>query len=94
MKTDLDQKCMVHQVGKASVVLLEKATPANCGAKAAACAQLATAATKSGFKTPAGVCVPFRCMEAAVKVRSHFPCTSHTNAWNADTRTFLLGDWV
>ena len=54
----------------AAVVPLEKATPANSGAKAAACAQLATAAAKSGFRTPAGVCVPFGCMEAAVKVRS------------------------
>ncbi|CAL8462111.1 g1642 [Coccomyxa elongata] len=57
----------VEKVGKAAVAPLEKATPANCGAKAAACAQLTTAAAKSGFRTPAGVCVPFGCMEAAVK---------------------------
>jgi hypothetical protein len=59
---------LLHQVSKATVVPLEKATAATCGAKAAACAQLATAAAKSGFSTPTGVCLPFGSMEAAIKV--------------------------
>ncbi len=52
------------------MVPLEKATAASCGAKAAACAQLALAASKAGFSTPAGVCLPFGSMEAAIKVCS------------------------
>ena len=51
-------------------MLLEKATPKNCGAKAAACAELAKVAASAGFSTPAGVCLPFGCMEAAIKVES------------------------
>ena len=44
----------------------------SCGAKAAACAQLAQVAAKAGFQTPAGVCLPFGSMEAAIKV-THLP---------------------
>lgn len=46
---------------------LEKASASSCGAKAAACARLATLAAGASFKTPAGVCVPFGNMEAAIK---------------------------
>ena len=61
------------QVKKASVVALAKATTASCGAKAAACAELAQLAQKSkkkgGFGTAEGVCLPFGCMEAVIQVR-------------------------
>ncbi len=61
------------QVSKASVVPLSKATSASCGAKAAACADLAKLADKiskeqSSFGTAAGVCLPFGCMEAVIQV--------------------------
>ena len=60
------------QVKKASVVALAKATTASCGAKAAACAELAQLAQKSnkkgGFRTAEGVCLPFGCMEAVIQV--------------------------
>ena len=63
---------MGMQVKKTSVVALAKATTASCGAKAAACAELAQLAQKSkkkgGFGTAEGVCLPFGCMEAAVQV--------------------------
>ena len=64
----------MFQVSKASVVPLSKATTASCGAKAAACAELAQLAEKNkkkdGFGTAAGVCLPFGCMEAVIQV----PC--------------------
>lgn len=54
----------------ASVVPLEKATTASCGSKSAACSELARLAQESGtFSAPAGVCLPFGCMEAAIRVR-------------------------
>ena len=61
------------QVSKASVVPLAKATSASCGAKAAACADLAKLADKiskeqGSFGTAAGVCLPFGCMEAIIQV--------------------------
>ncbi len=61
------------QVSKASVVPLAKATSASCGAKAAACADLAKLADKISkeqgcFGTAAGVCLPFGCMEAVIQV--------------------------
>ena len=69
------------QVSKASVVPLEKATTASCGAKAAACAELAKLADKmsdkqGSFGTAAGVCLPFGCMEAIIQVAylSVHPC--------------------
>lgn len=61
---------MRAQLKNAKVVPLEKATPANCGAKAAACAELAKVAAGAGFSTPAGACLPFGSMEAAIKVDS------------------------
>ena len=56
------------QLKTMKTVALEKATPANCGAKAAACAELAKVAAGADFKTPAGVCLPFGTMDAAIKV--------------------------
>lgn len=60
------------QVSKATVLPLSKATTVSCGAKAAACAELAQLAEKQkngvSFGTAAGVCLPFGCMEAAVQV--------------------------
>ena len=60
------------QVKKVTVVPLSKATAASCGAKAAACAELATLAEQSkkngSFGTAQGVCLPFGCMEAVIKV--------------------------
>jgi len=61
------------QVSKASVMPLAKATTASCGAKAAACADLAKLADKmskeqGSFGTAAGVCLPFGCMEAIIQV--------------------------
>ena len=57
---------------KVTVVPLSKATAASCGAKAAACAELATLAEQSkknsSFGTAQGVCLPFGCMEAVIKV--------------------------
>ncbi|DBA93500.1 hypothetical protein WJX82_005630 [Trebouxia sp. C0006] len=62
----------IDKVSKASVVPLSKATSASCGAKAAACADLAKLADKiskeqSSFGTAAGVCLPFGCMEAVIQ---------------------------
>ena len=60
------------KVKKVTVVPLRKATTASCGAKAAACAELATLAEQSkkkgSFGTAEGVCLPFGCMEAVIKV--------------------------
>ncbi len=57
---------------------LAKATSATCGAKAAACAELAQLAEKNkkkgGFGTAAGVCLPFGSMEAVIKVNLIPPC--------------------
>lgn len=61
-------EAMTLQLKTMKTVALEKATPANCGAKAAACAELAKVAAGARFKTPAGVCLPFGTMEAAIKV--------------------------
>ena len=58
------------QLKTMKTVALEKATPANCGAKAAACAGLAKVAAGANFRTPAGVCLPFGTMDAAIKVRA------------------------
>ena len=60
------------QLKTMKTVALEKATPANCGAKAAACAALAKVAAGASFSTPAGVCLPFGTMDAAIKV-PHLP---------------------
>lgn len=58
---------------RASVEKLAKAGAETCGAKAAACAALATltssvgkSAGTSSFRAPAGAVLPFGCMEAAV----------------------------
>ena len=59
---------MTSQLKTMKTVALEKATPANCGAKAAACAELAKVAAGADFRTPAGVCLPFGTMDAAIKV--------------------------
>ena len=71
-------------MSKASVVALSKATTASCGAKAAACAELAKLAEKqkkgAGFGTADGVCLPFGCMEAAVQV-SHFTLTLYLTVY-------------
>ena len=62
---------MTLQLKIMKTVALEKATPANCGAKAAACAELAKVAAGANFSTPAGVCLPFGTMDAAIKVPHH-----------------------
>ena len=67
-RTLTSNACLL-QLKNAKIVLLEKATPKNCGAKAAACAELAKVAASADFNTPAGVCLPFGCMEAAIKVK-------------------------
>ena len=49
---------------------LAEATPATCGAKAAACGELARVAARGGaFGVPPGVCLPFGAMEAALRAR-------------------------
>lgn len=58
-------------MSKVTILPLEKASISSCGAKAAACAQLATVAAEAGFRTPAGLCLPFGSMEAAIQV--HIP---------------------
>ena len=71
----LTSNACLLQLKNAKIVLLEKATPKNCGAKAAACAELAKVAASADFSTPAGVCLPFGCMEAAIKVgHGSTPC--------------------
>ena len=70
---------MVWQVKKITIVPLSKASTASCGAKAAACAELARLTEQSkkssSFATAEGVCLPFGCMEAVIKVRKtlHIP---------------------
>ena len=68
-------------MSKVTILPLEKASNSSCGAKAAACAQLATVAAEAGFRTPVGVCLPFGSMEAAIQVHgphgwhvSEVPC--------------------
>ena len=53
-----------------TLVQLADATSQTCGAKAEACAQLVQVAQKSAgiFVAPAGVCIPFGSMEAAILV--------------------------
>ena len=55
-------------MSKPVVLPLEKANSSSCGAKAAACAQLASVAAEAGFQTPAGICLPFGSMELAIEV--------------------------
>ena len=59
---------LLLQLKTMKIVALEKAKPANCGAKAAACAELAKVAAGASFSTPAGICLPFGTMDAAIKV--------------------------
>ena len=66
--TPTDDLYILVQLKNAKIVPVEKATPANCGAKAAACAALAKVAADASFGTPAGICLPFGSMEATVKV--------------------------
>ena len=54
---------------------LAEAAVDTCGAKAAACGELARVAAASGgaFDVPWGVCLPFGAMEAALQARSPLP---------------------
>ena len=54
---------------------LAEAAADTCGAKAAACGELARVAAASGgaFDVPWGVCLPFGAMEAALQARSPLP---------------------
>jgi len=82
---------LLLQLKTMKIVALEKAKPANCGAKAAACAELAKVAAGARFSTPAGICLPFGTMDAAIKV--HAPSSTamhktlatlhHSEAWHA-----------
>lgn len=58
------------QVTKPQLVLLADADAARCGAKAAACGELArlAAGSDAGFAAPAAVVVPFGVMDLAIKV--------------------------
>lgn len=64
-------------MSKVTILPLEKASNSSCGAKAAACAQLAVVAADAGFRTPQGVCLPFGSMEAAIQVQR--PYGLHAN---------------
>lgn len=82
----------VWQVSKAAVVALSKASTASCGAKAAACAELAKLAEQQkkgpAFGTAAGVCLPFGCMEAAIQV--YFKCC-HTEEYRTSLHKVFFG---
>lgn len=60
----------MHQAKKPQLVLLADADAKQCGAKAAACGELARLAASSdaGFAAPAAVVVPFGVMDLAIQV--------------------------
>lgn len=75
------------------MVPLAKATTTSCGAKAAACAELAQLAqkgtSKGGYGTAEGVCLPFGCMEAVIQVTTSSLPEKHSQYW-FDARACLL----
>lgn len=65
-------------MSKPQLVLLADADTAQCGAKAAACGELARLAEGSGvdFATAAAVVVPFGVMDLAIKVQQVASCST------------------